>query len=256
MRKVYILLPCYNEAENIPRLIESIHQSLSGAYDYTIVAVDDGSNDRTATVLEEFSKRYPVKVLKHEKNMGLSEALRTLIKYCVQECNPSDVAVVMDCDATHDPRVIPIMMNKVNMGCDVAVASRYVDGAVATGVPLTRRLLSRGLSVLARLTLGLPVRDVSSGYRAYRVMALRRAVEEYGVEGLIEARGFEAQFELLFKLYIVGAHICEAPIKLHYEAKKGSTKLKLLSTIKRYLILLHRLRMIRRYYRASGKRSG
>ena len=235
---LYVLLPCYNEENNVGKVIERIDKVL-GESGYRVVAVDDGSIDSTYKVLIEYSKKYPVTVLKHEKNKGLHEALKTLFKWVLENTVQSDVAVTMDADNTHDPSIIPGMLEKLSK-CDIVIASRYVGKPIVKGVPFIRRVLSKGLSILVRVFLGIPAKDVSSGYRRYKVDIIKKAWNTYG-DKLIETKGFEVQLELLYKMWKLGAKICEHPIILDYSIKTGS-KLKTSRTILRYLKLLYRLK--------------
>ena len=239
---VYILLPCYNEERNLKELIYEISEACRNL-DYKIIAVDDGSEDETYRYLRALSKDYPVVVLRHEENKGLHEALRTLLIYVYNTAGNSDYLITMDSDLTHDPKYIPQLISAcIEEEADVAIASRFVDGGKQIGVPLHRAFLSMGLRFFVKFMLGIPVGDVSSGYRCIRVSSIKGIIEKYGFEKFIEAKGFEVQLELLYKLFLNGAKIIEVPFTLDYSLKKGESKLKIRRTILGYLRTVSKLR--------------
>ena len=242
---VYILLPCYNEERNLKELIYEISEACRNL-DYKIIAVDDGSKDETYRCLCALSKDYPVVVLRHEENKGLHEALRTLLIYVYNTAGNSDYLITMDSDLTHDPKYIPQLISAcIEEEADVAIASRFVDGGKQIGVPLHRAFLSMGLRFFVKFMLGIPVGDVSSGYRCIRVSSIKGIIEKYGFEKFIEAKGFEVQLELLYKLFLNGAKIVEVPFILDYSLKKGESKLKIRRTIFGYLRTILKLRNLR-----------
>ncbi|RJS87734.1 glycosyltransferase family 2 protein [Candidatus Bathyarchaeota archaeon] len=242
---VYILLPCYNEERNIKELIYRISEVCRNL-DYKIVAVDDGSKDKTYPYLCALTRNYPIVILRHEENKGLHEALRTLLIYIYNVAGHSDYLITMDSDLTHDPKYIPQLISACEEEeADIAIASRFVDGGKQIGVPLHRAFLSWGLRFFVKFMLGIPVRDVSSGYRCIRVSSIKRIMEKYGFERFVEARGFEVQLELLYKLFLNGAKIVEVPFILDYSLKKGESKLKIRRTIFGYLRTILKLRNLR-----------
>ncbi|RLI36515.1 hypothetical protein DRO55_03400 [Candidatus Bathyarchaeota archaeon] len=242
----YILLPCYNEERNLGRLIYEISQACVNL-DYTVIAVDDGSSDNTYNLLKSLSKEYPIVLLRHEKNKGLHEALRTLLFWTYKNTNENDLLITMDSDLTHDPAHIPTLVAQCReKGMDVAIASRYVKGGKQLGVPFYRVLLSKALQALTRATLKIPVKDVSSGYRCIRSYSIKKAIEKYGSRHFIETKGFDVQLEILYKLFLNGAKITEIPITLDYSKKKSKSKLKVTRTILRYIKTIKTLKAL--YY--------
>ncbi len=233
---VLIILPCYNEAENIATLVRSIGEYCS-LLDYRIIAVNDGSNDETESILLCLKRDFPMVLLKHRVNLGLSAALRTGFLEALKTAGNDDVVVVMDADMTHSPSYIPVMIRKMFEGNDVIVASRYMKGGKQTGVPLLRRILSVGASVLADIFFRLPVKDATSGYRCYKVSVLRGMAERYG-QRLVDSKGFEVSLELLVKAFNIGARIAEIPITLDYSLKASKSKLKIWRTVRAYLRLI------------------
>jgi dolichol-phosphate mannosyltransferase len=236
---VFIILPCYNEEKNIETLIKSIEENCS-TIPYKIIAVDDGSKDKTGIILNKLRKRLPITVVKHQHNKGLHAALKSGLIEAVRMAKPWDFIVTMDSDLTHDPKYISNMLSKISGAFDIVVASRYVDSAKQKGVPLHRRILSRGVSYVGKLVFKLPIKDVTSGFRCYKAEIIAKIMERYG-QSFIEAEGFEVSFELLVKAQKIGAKITEIPFFLDYSKKKGASKLKIKRTIYNYLKLLRKL---------------
>lgn len=238
--RVHVLLPCYNEEENLAPLVEGISKECGSLY-YQIVAVDDGSADETYQLLSALQDQYPMIVLRHDRNRGLQEALRTLLLWACANAGDEDLLVTMDSDLTHDPKYIRDLVEACRHH-DLAIASRFVDGGKQIGVALHRRILSGGLRLLIGSMLGIPARDASSGYRCVRCSEIKELVERYGPEGFIEAQGFEVQLELLYKLFRNGSSIAEVPFVLDYTKKNGRSKLKLPGTVFRYIKTIFELR--------------
>ena len=239
--KVWILLPAFNEARNLPPLIEGVINVLNAeGMSYGIVVVDDGSQDGTGSVARTYAARLPVEVVSHERNLGLARAMETGLRVVGERAAEDDVVVTMDADNTHPPELILRMLEEIRAGADVVIASRYVAGGAEEGVPPLRRLLSGGISALLRLRFRLRgVRDYSSGYRAYRSGLLQHADRRYGAR-LISAPGFSVMAEILIKLRPFHPRIVEVPLRLRYGLKRGSSKLCILRTVREYAVLLAR----------------
>ncbi|MDH7564174.1 MAG: glycosyltransferase [Candidatus Bathyarchaeota archaeon] len=237
--KVLVVLPCYNEEMSLSLLAERIDKACTRV-DYTIIAVDDGSKDRTYATLLELQKHFPTIIEKHARNMGLQAALRTGLKKAVDATeSDGDAIVVMDADLTHDPKYIPPMIAALARGYDVAVGSRYVKGGGQLGVPVHRQVLSMGMRFVSMCLFRLPVKDVTSGYRAYQAKIIKHLLAAYG-DRFIESKGFEVAFELLIKTHKLGARFAEIPLRLDYSEKKSRSKLAVQKTIYNYLKLFLR----------------
>ena len=233
---VYVVLPCYNEEKNLPRLIEDIASEISDKFPFEIVAVDDGSVDKSGSMLKQLAKKYPLRVLCHERNMGLSAALRDGLSYVATSTRPNDFIITMDADNTHKACYIRNMLEVARQGADIVVASRYVSGGVQIGVSNNRILLSRYLNSLVYFLSGLRIKDSTSGYRCYRGAVLRKGQEKYNAN-FLSAKGFEVQVELIIKLGFLPSKIMEIPFELRYDRKNGKSKMPLLKTIQNYIIL-------------------
>jgi dolichol-phosphate mannosyltransferase len=242
--QVFVCLPCYNEAENLSELLQQIDLTLnalsssdafegqsSGIEGYRILAVDDGSTDGTGELLKKYSRRYPLTVVKHGHNRGLAETYRTLIETVKMYAEKDDIVVFMDADNTHPAHIISDLV-KVTSSADVVVASRYKNG-VELGVPLKRRILSKVVNWLVRNLCGVSVLDCTCGFRAYRGQVLSDLPA-------LESKGFEISAEVLIAIsnHKPAYNLQEVPLTLHYDRKKGSSKINLRNTIGAYVKLL------------------
>ncbi|MEM3596867.1 MAG: glycosyltransferase [Candidatus Bathyarchaeia archaeon] len=240
--KCYIVLPCFNEEQNIKQLIHEIDVTLKPHVQYRIIAINDGSHDRTGDVLKNLSTEYPIRVLVHDTNLGLGAALRTgLVEAANLACN-DDFVVTMDSDNTHNPKHVLDMLNFA-FDADVIIGSRYVDGGKQLNVPLHRVILSKGINFLVKSLFRLQVKDATSGFRCYRARLLKVLCGVFR-DKLIESKGFVASLELLLKAVSFGGVVKEVPILLDYGRKGGVSKMRLLSTVFGYLSLIVRFRFL------------
>jgi dolichol-phosphate mannosyltransferase len=241
--RVYIGLPAYNEEIALPRLlqrIEFLRASLQIAI--TVVLYNDGSTDSTNTVARQWQKRLSLVLLDCAQNNGLGVGLRALVQYVVEMAHDDDILVTMDCDNTHDPVQVIEMVRSIEEGADVVIGSRFRCGALVRGVPPLRRIVALGAAALFKLTHPVRgVRDYTSGYRSYRVGALKKASNSYRAK-LIEDSGFSCMPELLLKLNALGFQFTEVPLQLCYDLKPTASKMVVRSNISRLLMLLVRSR--------------
>nr|WP_206204696.1 glycosyltransferase [Thermococcus sp. MAR1] len=185
--KISVIVPTYNERENLEELFDRISGALEG-YDYEIIIVDDDSPDKTWEFAQQLGKRYPVKVIRRTDEKGLSSAVIRGFREA-----SGDVFVVMDADLQHPPEVIPELLRAIENGADIAIASRYVPGGGVRNWYWYRKLISKGAIMIGRLALPKirNVKDPVSGF-----FALRREVVE-GVE--LNPVGFKILMEILIK---------------------------------------------------------
>jgi len=242
---IIVVLPAYNEAEAITPLLNRIAVVTQKYYgsNLRVIVVDDGSSDGTADRARAMSG-VPVRVIVHERNLGLSGAINTGLRAAVAEAtHDDDVIVAMDADDTHTPGLIPRMVSLIEEGNDVVVASRYQPGALVAGVPGGRQVLSTGMSWLFRIVY--PVRgakDYSCGFRAYRAGLLRQALTHYG-DRFVSERGFSCMVDTLIKLSLLDAIIIEVPMILRYDRKPSKSKMNVRKTVTQTLTLLVRRRL-------------
>jgi dolichol-phosphate mannosyltransferase len=146
-KTISLIIPTYNERDNIKPLVERLHRALS-RHSYEIVFIDDNSADGTAELAASLSEKYPVKVTVRKNKRGLASAVVDGLSQVSGE-----VIAVMDADLQHPPEVITDLLNEIENGADIVVASRYVEGGGCQGWSLTRRLISKGAIFLAHLLL-------------------------------------------------------------------------------------------------------
>jgi dolichol-phosphate mannosyltransferase len=242
--RIWIVLPAYNEAAGLPRLLERILAlRASSGLPLQVVVVDDGSSDETAALAEGFADRLPLVLERHPRNLGLGATLRDGLLRSVELASAGDVVVTMDADDSHHPDQVPEMVRLLEQGHDVVIASRYRRGSRTLGVPWSRRLMSDAGSWLFRLVLPMRgVRDYTCGFRAYRVEVLRRAVAHWG-DRLFDQDGFQCMVDLLLKLRPLGVSCAEVPMVLRYDLKQSRSKMRVARTAGRTLRLLVRRRL-------------
>jgi len=240
---VIVVLPAYNEAARIGRLLERIDDALGdAAIGYRVVVVDDGSTDETAEVVAAHAHSMPVELLRHDGNRGLGVTIRDGLHYALAAAGERDVLVTMDADDTHTPGLILRMVRMIAEGYDVVVASRYRPGSRTVGLSVHRKALSWAASLLFRVafpTRG--IRDFTCGYRAYRAAVIREAEARYG-ERLFDQDGFECMVDLLLKLRGMDLILGEVPFVLRYDLKQGASKMRVGRTILATLSLVARRR--------------
>jgi dolichol-phosphate mannosyltransferase len=254
MPTLTVLLPCLNEEQALPSLLDSLcatANALQPGWKLQTLVVDDGSTDGTARIAQDFAGARQVILLQHPRNLGLGAALATGINWFLQQANlEQDVLGAMDADGTHPPELLSAMLGMLNAPDgmrDVVIASRYAPGGEEHGLPALRKAYSRMASVVLGLLAHVRgARDYTCGYRLYRGTALAMAQQRYGAE-LVTERSFVCMAELLIKLGRCGARVGEVPLKLHYELKGGVSKMNVAATIRRYVLLGWRLLFDPRY---------
>lgn len=240
LSRILIALPVYNEEAALPSLLERLDQvAHSAPLTLRLLFVDDGSLDRSSELLARYVLTHEgADLVTYEANRGLGVALDTILTYAAATMSDDDVLVTLDGDDTHDPALILDMVTKLLAEqLDIVVASRFTPGGAEMGLGWHRRLLSRGASLFFRLFFPIPgVRDYSSGFRAYRVEFLRRALGRWG--RLVTTDGFDCMAEVIAKLSRLGPKAAEIPLVLRYDQKRGPSKMRILRTIGGYLRLL------------------
>jgi dolichol-phosphate mannosyltransferase len=210
----------YNEAGNVAALMDRLAgvRETSGL-DLVAVAIDDGSRDATRLRLRQARQRYPfVRPLCHPRNLGMAAGLRTGIAAALAERRPEfDALALMDADLTHAPEDLPRLIEPIAADrADFVLGSRYVPGGGMRGVPWARQVISVVGNAAGRRLLGVPIRDLTSGFRAAR-SAVFRAIT-------LEERGFGIQLEGTVKAYRAGFRVAEVPITLGVR-KNGYSKM-------------------------------
>jgi len=242
---IIVLLPAYNEENSLPVLIPSIDKELHEIGDYRIVVVDDGSTDRTPAILSDLENKYPILILKHEKNMNLGRAMLTGFSYIRDNIPDDDLIITMDADNTHSPSIIKALIENESKG-DVGIASRYRRGGGEKGLSETRSIMSRGAGILLDMAFHVPnVRDYTCGFRLYHPLIIRKGFEIYGDDFISEV-GFTVMAEILIRLHFAGAAFYEVPMILRYDLKSGPSKMKVMKTVVRYFSLISKLKSVKK----------
>jgi dolichol-phosphate mannosyltransferase len=203
MVKTIVVLPTYNEAENLPPMVSEIFSL--GIEGLEIIVVDDNSPDGSGQIAEELASRHPgrLQVIHQPGKLGLGSAcLRGFEEALARR---ADYVVEMDTDFSHTPSYLPLLLEKMK-SCHLVIGSRYVEGGrVDEGWSIWRRLLSRGGNLYARLVTGLSVQDTTSGFRCYR----REVLENLPPIG---SEGYAFQIEMAYLCQKRGYRLCELPI--------------------------------------------
>ncbi len=205
-----IIIPTYNEHDNITALVQRLAEALTG-YNYEIVFVDDNSNDGTAELAESLKDEHPISVIVRKDKRGLASAVVDGLSH-----TSGGIVAVMDADLQHPPEVVPDLIKAIEEGADIAVASRYIEGGGCQGWSLTRKLISRGAIFLAHLLLPATrqVNDPMSGFFMFKK------------DVVTNARLNPAGFKILLEILMIGKfrNVTEVPFTF-VTREKGESKL-------------------------------
>lgn len=238
-RSLYIITPTYNEAGSIGELIERIFK-LNLPCLKKLIVIDDNSPDGTGRIAEGFAKHYPVEVINRSGKNGLGTAYaETYAKItAMPPSEQPDCVAQMDADLSHEPEELPAMLAKLD-GCDMVIGSRYVSGGSIRRWNILRRFLSMAGNLYARLILGLPQKDITSGFKCMRTSI----INNLDWNGFSSA-GYNFQIETIHKAAKKGYKVKEHPISFT-ERKTGSSKINLPIILESfYKVLLLKLNKI------------
>lgn len=216
--QITVIIPTYNEAENLPSLVSAL---MSLPLDLRLLVVDDDSPDGTGRLADELAAALPgrLAVLHRAGKLGLRSAYLAGFGLALE--SGAEAVAQMDADGSHDPAALPALAERLH-SCDLALGSRYIaGGSVDPRWPFWRKGLSAFGNFYARALLGLPLRDVTSGYRLWRADALRLLPLER-----IRANGYIFLVEMVYLAYCRGLRIGEVPI--HFaDRRAGRSKMSL-----------------------------
>ncbi len=218
--RALIVIPTYNERENIQPLIEAIFKTVATAADshsVDVLVVDDGSPDGTGQLVAQLALSNPkIHVLHRARKMGLGTAYVAGFKWGLQK--DYEAFIEMDADFSHDPKYLPTMLGALTTH-DVAVGSRYVTGGGTVNWGLGRKIISRGGSLYSRFVLGASIRDFTGGFNGWR----RKVLETVDLDTL-RSDGYSFQIEIKYRAFLKGFQITEFPITF-VDRKVGVSKM-------------------------------
>lgn len=215
MPRTAIVIPTYNEREGLAAIVSAVRAAVPDA---TLLIVDDNSPDGTGRLADELAAGDPgVRVLHRPGKEGLGRAYIDAFVRLLDE--GWERIVQMDADFSHDPEDVPRLLRALEEGADVAVGSRYVPGGSTVNWGIQRKVISRGGSFYARLVLGVGVRDLTAGFKAWRAETLRRIpLRQVG------AQGYGFQIEMTYRALKAGARLTEVPIRF-VDRRVGQSKM-------------------------------
>jgi dolichol-phosphate mannosyltransferase len=239
--RVLVMLPTYNEIENVQDVLERVRKALPDA---DVLVIDDGSPDGTADQAEKIGELVGgVEVLRRARKSGLGSAYRAGFR--IGLARGYDVMIEMDADLSHDPDALPELVAAVEGGADLAIGSRYVPGGDIPDWKWLRRLISRSGGTYSRLMLGLSVRDSTAGFRAYH----RDNLSKIDLDR-VHADGYGFQVEMTYLTECNGGRIVEVPIEFR-DRSLGRSKMSGRIVVEAFLLvtwwgLRDRVRNVRR----------
>jgi dolichol-phosphate mannosyltransferase len=212
-----IVIPTYKEAANITELLRQVVEHNPSV---DVLVVDDESPDGTADLVDEFGREHPgVSVMRRTVRDGLGGAYRAGLAYALEPERGYDAVVHMDADFSHPPAMVPTLLDALRNGADLAMASRYVPGGAVVNWPLRRQLLSKWGNRYSRAILGVRIRDITCGFRAFRSDALRRV--DPSSTG---ADGYVFHTEMSLRSSDAGLKIVELPVRF-VDRERGESKM-------------------------------
>lgn len=213
-KKSLVIIPTFNEMENIPQLIPEV---LSKDEGIEILVVDDNSPDGTAAYIEKLMQsNVKIHLIKRDYKMGLGTAYLTGFKYALEKS--FDYIFEMDADFSHDPKEIVNFLNEIK-NYDLVLGSRYISGVNVVNWPMRRLILSYSANIYTKIITGLHIKDATGGYKCFR----REVLEAIDLDN-IKSNGYAFQIEMTFKAWKKGFKIKEIPITF-VDRVKGSSKM-------------------------------
>ena len=213
--RVLVVTPTYNERDNLESFVRALHDALPQAH---VLVVDDNSPDGTGRIADRLAGRDErVRVLHRGGKLGIGSAYIEGFRLGLRD--GYDVLVQMDTDLSHDPRYLPDFLAAIERGADVVLGSRNVPGGGVEGWGPGRHLLSKGGSLYSRAILGLPLRDLTSGFKAWR----RDVLEAIDLGG-VRSEGYSFQIEMTWRALRRGFVVREVPI-VFVDRRAGKSKM-------------------------------
>ena len=215
MSNAIVIIPTYNEKENVEKMIRKV---LSLDLPFHILIVDDNSPDGTRTIVKELQKEFNrLFILEREGKQGLGTAYIAGFKWCLEK--EYDYIFEMDCDFSHNPEDLINLYNTCATGSDMAIGSRYVNGVNVVNWPMSRVILSYYASMYVRIITGMSIRDTTSGFVCYK----RAVLQKLNLDA-IKFKGYAFQIEMKFKAWRAGFKIKEVSI-IFTDRREGQSKM-------------------------------
>jgi len=215
MNAVLVIVPTYNERDNLPQIVAAVHEHLPEA---DLLVVDDNSPDGTGQVADQIAQRDArVSVLHRSGKLGLGTAYIAGFKWALSR--DYQFVFEMDCDFSHDPKYLPALLARARAGADLVLGSRYVEGGGTVNWGPLRKLISRGGSLYARTILGVAVRDLTGGFKCFR----RPLLEAVDLDS-VSAQGYGFQIEMTYRAIKHGFRVEEVPI-VFVDRRVGQSKM-------------------------------
>ncbi|MES4903640.1 MULTISPECIES: polyprenol monophosphomannose synthase [unclassified Streptomyces] len=212
--KVLVIIPTYNEAENIGPIVARVRESVPEAH---VLVADDNSPDGTGKVADEIAVEDDhVRVLHRKGKEGLGAAYLAGFRWGIE--HGYGVLVEMDADGSHQPEELPRLLTALK-GADLVIGSRWVPGGRIVNWPKRREYLSRGASTYSRILLDVPIRDVTAGFRAFR----KETLEGLGMDA-VASQGYCFQIDMAWRAVKAGFHVIEVPVTF-VERERGDSKM-------------------------------
>ncbi|MCF6283606.1 MAG: polyprenol monophosphomannose synthase [Candidatus Hydrogenedentes bacterium] len=226
---VVIIIPTYNEAENVDEVFKKVHAALPEA---CVLFVDDNSPDGTREKIKALQATHPdaVALLERDNKEGLGKAYVAGYTHALKTWSEAQLFIQMDADLSHDPAYLPGMVEAAATA-DLVVASRYVNGVSIVNWPLHRLIISKLGTAFARMATGLPITDCTAGFKCYR----REVLEAIGLD-TIRSNGYVFQVETSFRAWRMGFHLVDFSI-IFYERQHGESKLNLSIALEAFVII-------------------
>lgn len=216
MKNVLVIIPTYNESENILNIIPEVLSKSTSLYQFNVLVIDDNSPDGTAKMVEDLNNP-SVYIIKRVMKMGLGTAYIAGFKYAIE--NNYDYVYEMDADFSHDPKYLPEFLAKMEEGYDLVVGSRYINGVSVVNWPIRRLFLSYFANIYTRIVTGLKVHDTTAGFMCYDVSKLSQINLDK-----VKSNGYSFQIEMKFKYFKKKFRIAEIPI-LFIDRRAGHSKM-------------------------------
>ncbi len=240
---IYFLAPFYNEEEFLEKFINDLIQSAAKNFkqNYKIILVNDGSADGSLNIVKEFQKKYPIISISYKPNRGVDIAFKLGFKKILDMSKKGDLVITLESDNTSDLKIIPKIIEEINKGADIVLASCYANEGGIYGTGVFRQVASRLVNFILYIIFPIKgVKTYSSFYRAYKVESLKKIWKAYG-NNLIKQKGFVCMVEILIKCSKLPVKIEEVPMILRWENRRGKSKMKIGKTFIGYGLLVKEL---------------